>query len=968
VPLADAASVPLVGRAEELAVLQSRVDRLEQGEGGVVVITGEPGTGKSRLLAELRTIADAHPAIRLAEAHATPYGPGQTVKMYASWVWAFFGAQLTELAAVRAVDPQAGSVEDGPDGVGARTVARLKARLDEIGVPEALPFVSYLLDLPRKLTHVDLEGLSQEEMHRRSLRSIRKLHAQLAAEGPCIVAMDDLHWAGPTILSFMEVVSELTVEQPLLLVLSFRRDVDAPAWALREHVRRVAADRYTELQLGPLAQSETRLLARALLGDAVLDPLAERTLLSRIDGNPLYAFQLIRTLVDRGALIVRDRQVILDHEAAQRVPESLQATILARIDRLPEEARRVVQTGAVLGRTFSRQLLTRVFGDGPALEHGLRESIKAGVLLNRPPPARPGYTFAQGLVQEVAERTLLLRRRRELHRLALEAIETLYADELSTHAEGLTRHAVAAEDWASAARYALLAGERAAAGYSTREALRHFDVGLDAVARLAEHLDEPASPLVHCDLLGGRARMLGNLGRIEESAQALEQALEVANGPAFSKEALAANRLDPRRLRARLALMLAQTRLQQLEVDRADLAVEAAFALLQESNPELASAWALRSWVQMHRNRAAEAAQSARTALRLALASGGFEERARAYTALTKPGLAGEIGPAIAKYACEAVRLAREHGHDGILFEALISAEVLRQICLQPHTDDALANAHEALDLARKMDSVAAEGCARIIVGAACLTGGQWDQAERELTSEVAATCAIAAASMMRGIALARLLTARGRLEEAGQLLGQIDEHTYPHGAVWFLTTVAQYRLAAGDESGARRAIREAAAAQEDMGCLTCEAMLGGLGSEVLAAIGEHAEALALADRADTAGEGAFLAGRLFAARARARVAIHTEQWDAAVAVATDALELAEIVAQPFESAQVWVLLGTAMARRGLPDDAERARQRLTNALTMFEQLRAQPSAERAAAELGRLDSRPAARSASLSA
>jgi hypothetical protein len=84
--------------------------------------------------------------------------------------------------------------------------------------------------------------------------------------------------------------------------------------------------------------------------------------------------------------------------------------------------------------------------------------------------------------------------------------------------------------------------------------------------------------------------------------------------------------------------------------------------------------------------------------------------------------------------------------------------------------------------------------------------------------------------------------------------------------------------------------------------------------------------------------------------------------------VATDALELAEIVAQPFESAQVWVLLGTAMARRGLPDDAERARQRLTNALTMFEQLRAQPSAERAAAELGRLDSRPAARSASLSA
>ena len=137
--------------------------------------------------------------------------------------------------------------------------------------------------------------------------------------------------------------------------------------------------------------------------------------------------------------------MLLDEEAARRVPETLQATILARIDRLPEEARRVVQTGAVLGRTFSRQLLTRVFGDGPELERGLREALRAGVLLERPTPARPGFSFAQGLVQEVAERTLLLRRRREIHRQAVEAIEAIFPDELSAHAQGLARHAHAAE-------------------------------------------------------------------------------------------------------------------------------------------------------------------------------------------------------------------------------------------------------------------------------------------------------------------------------------------------------------------------------------------------------------------------------------------------------------------------------------------------------------------------------------------
>src|SRR5262249_41566417 len=152
---------------------------------------------------------------------------------------------------------------------------------------------------------------------------------------------------------------------PLLLVLSFRADVDAPSWGLREHARRAAGDRYVELGLGPLAPAASRELAQALLGGAALDEQAETLLLSRIDGNPLYAHELIQTLVDRGTLVIKGGRVLLDEEAPQRVPETLQATILARIDRLPEEARRVVQTGAVLGRTFSRQLLTRVFGDGP---------------------------------------------------------------------------------------------------------------------------------------------------------------------------------------------------------------------------------------------------------------------------------------------------------------------------------------------------------------------------------------------------------------------------------------------------------------------------------------------------------------------------------------------------------------------------------------------------------------------------
>src|SRR4029079_12259504 len=114
--------------------------------------------------------------------------------------------------------------------------------------------------------------------------------------------------------------------------------------------------RFVELDLGPLAPSDTRALAQTLLGGATLDEGVAALLLSRIAGTRLYAYELIQTLVDRGTLIVKGGRVLLDEDAARRIPETLQATILARIDRLPEDARRVVQTGAVLGRTFSRQL------------------------------------------------------------------------------------------------------------------------------------------------------------------------------------------------------------------------------------------------------------------------------------------------------------------------------------------------------------------------------------------------------------------------------------------------------------------------------------------------------------------------------------------------------------------------------------------------------------------------------------
>ena len=499
--------------------------------------------------------------------------------------------------------------------------------------------------------------------------------------------------------------------------------------------------------------------------------------------------------------------------------------------------------------------------------------------------------------------------------------------------------------------------------------------------------------------------MLAHLGRLDECVVALRAALDVARLPALAEEAEATGSVDPSRLRARLALDLATMSMHRLETDAADEAVAEAFAALDERHPELASAWALRSWVLLHRNQVPEAAAAARNALRLALAHGSFEDRARAYSALTKPGLAGEIGPGIEVYANEAVRLAREHRHDGYLFEALVSREVLRQICLQPHTPEALESAREAVEIAHRMDSVPSEGAARIILGAVYLSAGLWDDAERELRSAPAVACPVMIAAIMRRVTLARLLDARGRTDEAGDVLAEIDAATFPHGAVWLSTMLASHHLATGDLDAARRHLDAAREAQETLHCLACQALLGGAGAEILAALGEvdgiRAPAAtgeidgvravpaigevdgvrALAAQADEAGGGAFLVARLMAARGRAGAAVRAEAWDTAIAEASVALPLADEIAQPFERARLLLVLGTALARRAAAGDGQagdrdraqaadhdraqagdrdRAHALLAEALEVFERLGARPFTDEAIAELARLDALPA--------
>jgi class 3 adenylate cyclase/tetratricopeptide (TPR) repeat protein len=935
-----AENVPLIGREAELAILAERVARLAEGAGQVLVITGDPGVGKSRMLGELRRMVEADGRIRWSEAHATPYGPGQTYRLYASILRALLGCEGWP-----------------PEEV----AERLPGRLSELDASEALPWVSRLLDLPLdRATKARLERLSADEIQEIAPRAMQRLGAALAEEQPYVLAIDDLQWADPSVMEYLEGALSLVPRVPFIVCLVFRPDRDAPCWALKERAEREVPERYTEIGLGPLAKEESRELIRRLLGGAPVDAPAEARLLALVEGNPLFAEESVQTLIERGALFRRDGRWELDMGAAGRVPETLQATILARIDRLPEEARQVVQTGAVLGRTFSHQFLAHVAGDGPALRRGLREALRAGLLRERERGRLPGYTFTHTLIQEVAEQTLLLRRRRELHRAAVEAIVALYPDQLALHAEGLARHAFGGEVWSKAVRYAGLAAERAAEAYATRQALKLYTLGLEAAERL-EASAEPAAveglSLSVARLLSGKARILSRLGRIEDAAAALEEALERAARP----DILGDEEADPARLRARLALDLARTRILAADLDGVDRAVEIAFANLRADQPELASAWSVRSWVLMYRGDLRGSAAAARTAKEIAIEHGGFEQRAEAYAALTKPGLAGEIGPTIKTYAEEAIRLAREHQHDGYLFDALIGLEILRLICLQPVDDRAVDNAVEAFQLARKMDSVPAERVARVVLGSTYLLRGRWDEAERELLAAAAGALPLPNIESLRLLVLAMLWTLRGRLAEALKILeAGVRGGQFPHTGVWVNVEIALNRLLAGEPDMARAALDAAEAEQARLGCLTCGAALAGYGSEILARLGDD-RALDLAARAEAAGRGAFPLARLQARRARALLAMRDGDLDAALAELDAARPLSDETGQPYEQARTRCLLAEARARRAAPGEIAAARAELEAALDTFAQLGAAPAQALARAQLDALSATRAA-------
>jgi class 3 adenylate cyclase/predicted ATPase len=370
---------PLVGREEELGVLTRRWERARAGEGQLLLIVGEPGLGKSRLIEEFHA--------RLAE---TPH----------TWVeWS--ASQLLQNTPLHPI-AEWGRLRFGSDAAAEQRFADLESTLRSIGLDpvEHAPLLAPLVDIlppPGRAAN-----FPPEELRRRQLAAMTAWVLAGARSQPVVLAFEDLHWADPTSLDLLRAFAERGAQAPLLLVATTRPEFHAP-WSLRSHHSLISL---SPLDRAGVAHMVGEITARHAFSKELIEGVNERT-----GGVPLFVEEVTRLLVERG-----------EQGGVQAIPPTLQQSLAARLDRLGP-AREVAQIGAVLGRDFAYALLRDVAEiDEPALHASLDRLADADLLFVEGAPPQANYRFKHALIQDAAYQSLLKSRRQALHRRAAELL------------------------------------------------------------------------------------------------------------------------------------------------------------------------------------------------------------------------------------------------------------------------------------------------------------------------------------------------------------------------------------------------------------------------------------------------------------------------------------------------------------------------------------------------------------------
>jgi class 3 adenylate cyclase/tetratricopeptide (TPR) repeat protein len=490
---------PFVGRAAELEHVRGLFAEVRRGHGRAVLLQGPPGIGKSRLLRELR-VALGGEAVWL-EGHCTAIG------------------RSAPYLPVIEVARRALGLAEGDDA--ADVVARIDA---QPGFGAAAPYLKFLLRAETGDERVD--RLDPLERQFGILDAILELFRRQAADRPLVLVGEDLHWVDEQSERVLAHLAHRIGEARILLIVTSR-----PGYAPG-----LGGD-LPSLALAPLAANDSERIARAALDTDALPPELSKRILERAEGNPFFLEEVVRSLLEEGVLGREDGRVVLRRPLESvRIPVTIQDVILARIDRLPREAREALQFASVIGREFTAGLLERISDLGPSLGPTLAELEKLELVLGIQADAEIAYMFNHALTHDVAYSTLLGERRKALHRAVAAAITELYADRLDERWGVLAHHHEAGEDWPQALDCLLRGGAQASADCANRVAVDLYDRAVRVADRLG---DAGRSGLVEALKGGGLARfVLGDPTRAAADFERLHGEAQRASDRALEGTAL----------------------------------------------------------------------------------------------------------------------------------------------------------------------------------------------------------------------------------------------------------------------------------------------------------------------------------------------------------------------------------------------------------------------------------------------
>ncbi|HET6519516.1 MAG TPA: AAA family ATPase, partial [Geminicoccaceae bacterium] len=452
---------PLVGRERELARLLDRWQSAADGGGQVVLLSGEPGIGKSRLFQALheRLRDRGGPYLRLRY-QCSPYATNSALH-----------------PVIDQLEHAAGFARDeSPEEKLAKLEALLARSAEDVGA--VAPLLAALLSVPAGGRYPPL-NLTPQRQKDLTLAALAAQLEGLARRQPVLAVFEDAHWIDPTSLELLERLVERAGELRALLVVTFRPEfAPPPGWAGRAHV--------TALPLGRLGRQRGAALVERVAGDKALPAEVLDQIVDKTDGVPLFVEELTKTVLESGMLVDAGDRYELDGPLAPlAIPATLRDSLTARLDRLAPVVKEVAQLGAAIGREFGRELLAAVSPlPQSELRAALDELVASELVLARGGPPGAIYMFKHALVQDTAYATLLKSRRRRLHARIARALEERWPETRASRPELLAHHYTEAGLIERAVPSWLEAGTEALGRSAVAEAAAHLGRGLELIPRL----------------------------------------------------------------------------------------------------------------------------------------------------------------------------------------------------------------------------------------------------------------------------------------------------------------------------------------------------------------------------------------------------------------------------------------------------------------------------------------------------